>query len=207
MPAVLFRGAENAYFTLQGVEKNTGLSPQDKAKELAKWQDEAAKRYQIIVDKYPEFSQVQLARFAVGMITYNKGDLDKAKETLSLIPQAERVGELAVVPYIVADCAMRLAPQKVDDALAAGKLEELLKEAVDNLENYANSQPNSPQAPDALLKLGMCHQRLATLVAVPAERAKVLQNARGTYDKLLQQFGNHATAPQAIMERATSTAA
>ncbi|HEV3082246.1 MAG TPA: tetratricopeptide repeat protein, partial [Gemmataceae bacterium] len=75
----------------------------------------------------------------------------------------------------------------------------------DNLENYANSQPNSPQAPDALLKLGMCHQRLATLVAVPAERAKVLQNARGTYDKLLQQFGNHATAPQAIMERARCT--
>jgi TolA-binding protein len=202
MPAVLFRSAENAYFTLQAVEKNNNLNPQDKAKEIARWQDETAKRYQVVIDKYPEFSQIQLARFAIGMITYNKGDLEKAKETLSQIPQAERVGELAVVPYIVADCAMRLAPQKVDDALAAGRLEELLKEAVDNLENFANSQPNSAQAPDALLKLGMCQQRQASLVAVPAERTKVLQNARGTYDKLLQQFGNHAAAPQAIIERA-----
>jgi len=42
-----------------------------------------------------------------------------------------------VVPYLLADCLMRLAPVKADDALAAGRMEEQLKAAVEMLDGFA----------------------------------------------------------------------
>src|SRR5262249_3188901 len=93
-------------------------------------------------------------------------------------------------------------PAKADDALAAGKLEEQLKGATELLEGFIGAQPTSPQAPDALLKLGLCYQRLAALLAQPPEKVKVLGNARAAYERLMQQFPNHPLQPQAVLERA-----
>jgi len=47
-----------------------------------------------------------------------------------------------------------------EDALAAGKLEEQLRTATELLDGFVSAQPNSPQKADALLRLGLCQQRL-----------------------------------------------
>jgi TolA-binding protein len=200
LPAVLFRQAENAYFTALAADKNPNLP--NRAQELARLNDEVIKRYQVVIDKYPEFAYVNLARYGVAMGHYRKGDIEKAKAILEAIPAPDRTGELAVVPYVLADCLIRQAPAKADDALAAGKLEEELKGAVDQLNAFVGAQPNAPQTPDALLKLGLCHQRLAAQLAEPQAKAKVLGDARAAYERLMQQFPKHELQPQAVLERA-----
>jgi TolA-binding protein len=200
LPEVLFRHAENAYFTALAAEKNPNLP--DRANALAKLNDEAIKRYGVVVEKYPEFAHVNLARYGVAMGHYRKGDLDKAMDVLKTIPDAERNGELALVPYVQADCLIKTAPAKVDDALAAGKLQDQLKEAIALLEAFSGGQAQSPQAPDALIKLGFCHQRMAAVLDDKQAKANALAAARAAYEKVMQQYGKHDLAPTAILERA-----
>src|SRR5262249_1867742 len=168
--------------------------------------DETAKRYQLVVEKFPEFAHVNLARHGWAMILYRKGDLEKAKALLEAVPVPDRQGDLATVPYVLADILLRTAPATADDALSAGRLEEQLKGAIEMLESFVSSQPKGPQTPDALLKLGLSYQRMAGLLAQPPEKAKMLNAARGAYDKLVSQFGDHALVPQALFERAKSFA-
>src|SRR5207302_7532282 len=107
LPEVLFRRAESA-----------ATQPGGPAL------DEAAQLYRRVADKYPEFVHAQRARLGLARMHYRKGELDAARENLEQIPQAERAGDLAVVPYLLADCLIRLAPAKADDALASGRLQE-----------------------------------------------------------------------------------
>jgi TolA-binding protein len=202
LPAVLFRHAENSYFRLLAAEKQPN-SP-ERAKELARWSEETAKRYQQLIDRYPEFPQASLARYGLAMTFHRKGELDKARQILGAIPQSERVGELVLVPYVLADCLLRLAPTTLpDDALAAGKLEEQLKSAAQLLDGYVAAQPGSSQTPHALLQLGLCHQRLASLQAQPAEQLKAIRSAQLAYEKLLAPpFAKHPLYPEAVLERA-----
>ncbi len=200
LPAVLFRHAENAYFSALDAEKLPNAP--ERTRETTRWNDEAIKRYQVVVEKYPEFPHVNLARYGLGMAHYRKGDLDKAKEKLEAIPAAERNGDLALVSYQLADILIRQAPAKADDALAAGKLEEQLKAAIELLDGFAGAQPNGPQTADALFKLGHCQQRLAALLAQPPDQAKALADARAAYEQLLQRFPKDPLQPQAHFERA-----
>jgi TolA-binding protein len=200
LPAVLFRFAENAYFVALAAEKNVNLP--NRAQELARLYDEAAKRYQVVIDRFPDFTYINLARFGLALAIYHKGDLEKAQKLLESIPATERNGDLASVAYLLADCLIRTAPAKADDALAAGKLEEQLKAAAELLDSYVAAQPNEPQTADALLKLGLCHQRLAGLLAQPPEKAKSLGSARAAYEALIQRFPKDALMPQAVFERA-----
>lgn len=200
LPAVLFRYAENAYFNAEAAEKLP--NPADRKRERDRWTDEAIKRYQVVIAKYPEFAHVTVARYGLGMAYYRKGDLDKAKETLQAIPAAERNGDLALVSYQLADIFIRQAPANADDALAAGKLQEQLKTAIELLEGFAASQPNGPQTADALFKLGHCQQRMAALLAQPPDRAKALAAARAAYEQILQRFPKDPIQPQAHFERA-----
>jgi TolA-binding protein len=205
LPEVLFRHAENAYFAALAAEKNPNLP--DRANALAKMHDEVIKRYAVVIEKYPEFTHVSLARYGVAMGHYRKGELDKAIEVLKAIPDADRTGELALVPYLQADCLIRTAPTRADDALAAGKLQEQLKEAIALLDAFAGAQPASPQTPDALIKLGSCHQRMAALLDDKQEKAKSLAAARAAYEKLTQQFPKHELFATALLERAKVIAA
>ncbi len=205
LPEVLFRHAENAYFTSLVAEKNPNLP--DRANALPKIYDEVIKRYSVVIDKYPEFPHVSLARYGVAMGHYRKGDLDKAIEVLKTIPDGDRNGDLALVPYLQADCLIRTAPVRADDALAAGKLQDLLKEAIALLETFTNAQGTSPQAPDGLIKLGYCHQRTAAILDDKQEKAKSLASARAAYEKLAQQFPKHQLYATAILERAKVLAA
>jgi TolA-binding protein len=198
LPAVLFRHAENSYFRGLAAEKA------GRRDEFLKSLDETIQRYMVVVKRFPEYPRVNLARHGIALAHYKKGALDKAKEALEIIPQADRTGELAVVSYLLADCILRLAPTAApEDALAAGKLEEQLKTAAELLEAFAGGRPNDPRAADALLKLGLCRQRMAALVADPAERLKAWQAARSVCDRLLNPpYQNAPTGPQAVLERA-----
>ncbi len=201
LPAVMFRHAENSYFRILAAEKNPNAA--ERAKEVAKLQEETIKRYQSVVEKFPEAPQINMARYSLGLTYYHKGDLDKAKKTFDSVPLADRNGELGIVPYLAADCIIRLAPKATpEDALEAGKLEEQMKSAAELLEGFVESQPKGPQAADALLKLGLCRQRLAGLLGQPAEKNQALASARAAYERILGQFPKDPRQGQAAFERA-----
>jgi TolA-binding protein len=200
MPAVQFRHAENAAFLALSAEKIR--NPADRAREMTKHNDEAIKRYTALIERYPEYTHVQLARHGLGMVYYRKNDLEKAQKMLEAIPAADRSGELNVVSYQLADILLRTAPARADDAVAAGKLEEKLKGAGDLLETFLGAAGESPQVPDALLKLGYTQERLGKLLAQPAEQQKAFAAARAAYEKLLQKYPRHDAVPQATFERA-----
>src|SRR5262249_2862892 len=101
LPEVLFRRAESAARR----SSSTAL-------------DGAAEHYRRVADQYPEFVHAQRARLGLARMHYRKGELDAARENLEKIPRAEHSGDLAVVPYLLADCLIRLAPARADDALA-----------------------------------------------------------------------------------------
>src|SRR5205085_3091705 len=108
--------------------------------------EEALKRYQEVLDRFPGFPHANHARYARGQLLYAKGELEKAREALEAIPAAERIGDLAFASFVLADCLIRLAPSSADDALAAGKLEEMLKTAAEGLEGFVSQHPDSPHA-------------------------------------------------------------
>ncbi|HEX3148844.1 MAG TPA: tetratricopeptide repeat protein [Gemmataceae bacterium] len=197
---VLFRLAENAYFVALAAEKRTDLP--NRQAELNKLFDEAAKRYAAVVEKGGEFERLSLARFGLAMCLFKKGEFDKAKDILDKIPNADRSGELAYTPYLLADCMLRQAPATVSGAGETRKLLEALEEAAGLLDGFVNANPKAPEVPDALLKLGTCQMRQAALIAVPQERAPVVQAARNTFQKLTQQFPKEPQAAQAKMENA-----
>jgi TolA-binding protein len=203
MPAVLFAYAENSYFRILTAEKNPNQA--ERAKEIPLLFAETTKRFKKVIEKYPEFPKINVARYSLGLTFYHKGDLPSAHKALSDIPGPERSGELGLTPFLIADCLLRQVPTTVpDDALAAGKMEEQLKSAGEALEAFIGGQPKDPNIPDALIKYGLCQQRLAILIAQPQERAKMYQAARATYERLLQKeflnFPRHVH--QAMVERA-----
>ena len=200
MPAVLFRYAENAYFLSLAAEKIQ--KPADRAPEVAKWTEETIKRYSVVVEKYPEFAYANIARYGLAMAYYRKGDYEKAKELLVAIPAAERSGDLAIVPYQIADILIRTAPAKADDAITAGRVEEALKAAIEQLEGYAGANATAPQTADAYIKIGYCWARLAATTVEPAEQQKELQSARQAYEQVLNRFQKSGVFPQAVFERA-----
>ena len=200
LPAVLFRHAENAAFAALAAEKNANLP--NRVQKLAELREETIKRYQVVIDRFPEFAYVNLARYGLAMGHYRKGDVEKARDILDAIPLADRNGELVAVNYALADCFIRLAPHDADDALAAGKLTEQMNKAAELLSAFVGAAPQSPQTPDALLKLGFCHQRLAEVSAQPPEKAKALAAARAAYEQLMQKYPQSPLQPTAVFERA-----
>ncbi len=175
---VMFRLAENAYFVALAAEKRTNLP--NRQAELAKLFDEAARRYQDVLDKGGEFEKINLARYGLAMCLFKKGDYDKAREILEKIPNADRGGELAYTPYLLADCQLRQAPATVSGAGETRKVLELLESAAGNLDGFISANPKAAEVPDALLKLGTCQMRQAALIAVAQERAA--DSSSGTSD-------------------------
>ncbi len=190
-PAVLFAYAENSFFRIVAVEKNPNQA--ERTKELPKLFEETTRRFQKVIEKYPEFAKINVARYSLGLTYYRQGDLPSALKAFNSIPGPERGGELGLTPYLIADCLLRQVPATVpDDALGAGKMEEQLKSAAEALEAFIGGQGKDPNIPEALIKLGLCQQRLAALTAQPPERAKKYNEARATYERLLRKdFGVH----------------
>lgn len=200
LAAVLFRHAENGFAVAEAAAANPNLP--NRAQELPKLYGEALKRYQKSIEKFPEYAHVNLARLGLALAHYRLGQFEEAGKTLSTIPEPDRTGDLAAAPYLLADCLLRTAPIDAEDALSAARLLEQVTQALKLLEVFLAAQPQSPQVPDALLKLGNAHQQVALVMGEPQDRNKSLTAARQAYEKLIQQFGNHALQPTAVFERA-----
>ncbi|HPD15263.1 MAG TPA: tetratricopeptide repeat protein [Planctomycetota bacterium] len=197
LPAVLFRAAENA-FMAASTAKPGQVNPQDLAKQFT----EAIARYQRLLQQFPEFQFANLARHGMGASHYHLGQYAQAIEVLSAIPEMERTGDLALVSYLLADCLIRTLPPEADDALLAAKLIEQCERAAKLLEGFVAANPKSAQAPDAMLKLGYCQQRIGAVLVEPAERQKLLGAARQVYESFMQQFPQDPAMPSAVFERA-----
>jgi tetratricopeptide (TPR) repeat protein len=209
-PTVMFWQAENAY--RRGVElaKQSDANPEE-VKKLQGQADfgelsRAAAQYAAVVEKWPEFPQASAARFGLGMACYRQGDYAKAQKQLANVTESDRVGELATASYYQADCLIRAMPETAEDALSAARLAGQLEEAVKLLSTFVGSE-DRPETPDGMLKLAECYQRQAAILADPQEKAKSLQGARETYDRLIPKYPKHPAYASAVMERAGCVAA
>jgi TolA-binding protein len=142
-----------------------------------------------------------LARYSLAHMHQEQGNFERAQEILERIPPPDYTGELVLAPYLLADCLIRQAPAKADDALAAGKLQEQLNGAVQLLTDFANNQPENPLVPDALLRLGLCQQRLAAILTAGDERNQMLKAAQTSYEKVLIDYPLNGVRAQAAFER------
>ncbi|MFO0871560.1 MAG: tetratricopeptide repeat protein [Pirellulales bacterium] len=204
LPAVLFRGAENAYLRAAAIDP---AQVPAKNPDLQKWLTEASLRYKTLVEKFPEFPQVSLARYRWALAQYRLGDLAQAQQLLSQIPSSDYTGELTAAPYYLADCLLRALPSDGADALAAARQLQVLGECGKLLDTFVSGQGNdpakvAPQTPDALLKLGYVQQRIAQQLADATERGQRLTAARQAFERIGQQFATSPGAPLAAFERA-----
>jgi TolA-binding protein len=186
---------------MQAAEKDPA-----RAKDIPRLRDEAFSRCQVVLDRFPEFAHTNYARYMRGLLLHAKGDLEKARETLEAIPADVRIGDLAFASFVLADWLIRLAPTSADDALAAGKLEDMLKTAAEGLESFLSQFPDNPYTPEALMKLGHSQQSRATQRAATEERNKLLQSARDAYDAVSTKFPKHPLHAQAVFERGKCSA-
>ena len=200
LPAVLFRHAENALMVANAAAVTPNLA--NRETELPRLFGDAIKRYQVVVDKYPEFESVAIAKQGIALSLYRLGKYEEAAVIFAGIPESDRSGDLATVPYVLADCLIRTLPTDSSDALAAALVMQQLEEAVKLLGNFLASEPKSPHVPDALVKLGYCQQQMASIIVEPQQRALALAGARAAYDKILQQYGTSPVLPYAVFERA-----
>jgi TolA-binding protein len=198
--AVAFTFAENAFFQASAFEKTAPES-----EKRAQLYDDALKRFQVVIEQYPEYPKIALVRYSVGLTLYRKGDFDLAFKSWNEIPALDRAGELAQTSYLMADCVLRQTPTTLAadaDALMAGKLDEQLKTAAELLDAFLAANPKDASAPDAILKFGLCLQRRAGLLSEPKEKQAALVAARSAYDRLSKTFPNHPLRPNAVFERA-----
>jgi tetratricopeptide (TPR) repeat protein len=205
LAAVWFRAAENANLTALAAADDPNM--RTRRPEVDRLSDEAIRRYQRLLQKYPEYTYVSLARHGLATAFYQRGLYADAITTLSAIAESDWNGDLAGVPYLMADCFLRDLPSETNDALQAAKLIDRAEQAGKLLEKFIAAQGPNPQTanpltPDALLKLGYCHQRIGALLIDAPERQKRLTLARETYEKLMQQFGQSPAMPVAVFERA-----
>ncbi|QOV91656.1 tetratricopeptide repeat protein [Humisphaera borealis] len=198
LPAVWFRSAENAYLKAVAAD----AKPEVPRPEVERLFNNAVIRYQKLIEKYPEFQHVHLARQGMALSQLKLAKPTQAIAILTQIPESDRNGELATVGYLQADALLRTFPPETDDAIQAAGLIQQAEQAAKMLENFAGSNAKHALAPDAILKMGYCYQRMAGLLAEKPERDKAMQLAREAYEKHLREFAGHPTAPAVVFERA-----
>jgi TolA-binding protein len=197
LPAVMLRQAENAFARATQATKD-----RNRAAELKQRLEDAALKYKEVIDKFPEFEQVNFARYGLGLCYAQLGRLEDATKALEAIPAPDRAGELSAAAYILADCLIRQAPAKAEDALQENQVREKLTTAAQLLETFLAANPKAPEAPAALLKLGHCQKRLGATLADANERNQTLNRARETYEKLSREHAKDPLAGQARLEQA-----
>ncbi|HVK17150.1 MAG TPA: tetratricopeptide repeat protein [Fimbriiglobus sp.] len=194
MPAVYYRQAENAH----SLATRPGTSAEDRQRRL----EDAAAKYQEVTAKFPEFERASFARFGAGVCLAQLGKLDEAVAALEAIPAPDRAGELAAAGYLLADCLIRQAPAKAEDALQENIVREKLTAAAQLLEGFVAASPKAAEAPAALLKLGHCTKRLGATLADPNERNQTLNRAREVYERLAREYPKDPLAGQARLDQA-----
>lgn len=194
-PAVAFRVAENAFGrSLQAVAEK---KPSNEVKQRL---DDAIAKYEEVVKKFPEYDRAAHAKLGVGVCQAQLGNLDAAVKVLESIPAPDRAGELAMAAYLLADCYIRLAPTKAEDALQENQIREKLTAAAGMLDGFIAGNPKAAEAPAALLKLGLCLKRLGAGLADQNERNQTLQKAREANEKLAKDYPKDLLSGQARLE-------
>ncbi len=196
LPSVLFRGAENQYARAEKFAKEN--NPTEAKKSLA----DAAKKYEAVVAKFPEFERVQRARFGLALCLVAAENWEKATAVLETIPAPERNGDLAAVPFVLADCLIRTAPAKADDALEDNKLREKLGNAANLLDAFVAGNPKAPEVADALVKYGYCQKRLGIQLAPGNERNDAWNKARAAFERVAKDCPQSPMTGSAALERA-----
>lgn len=196
MPLVLFRSAENAFAKAEVFVKEK--KPADAKTAFA----DAEKKYAEVVAKFPEFNRVNRAKYGQALCFIALEDFEKAIKILDAIPAAERNGDLTSVPYILADCHIRTAPAKAEDALQDNILREKLTTAAGLLDSFVAANPKADQTADAILKYGYCYKRLAIQFPPGNERNDALNKARGALERLPREFPQSPLVGTAHLERA-----
>lgn len=195
--AVAFRVAENTFARAVALAKDPG-----KANELKQRYEEAGNRYKEVAEKFPEFERVNFARLGFGVCQVQLGNLEGAVKALEAIPAPDRNGELAMASYLLADCLIRQAPTKAEDALAENQIREKLSAAAQLLDSFVGANPKAADAPAALLKLGHCTKRLGATLADANERNQTLNRAREVYERLARDYPQSPFAGQGRLEQA-----
>ena len=195
LPLVMFRSAENSY--AKAAEQLKGNNPAAKPT-LA----EAVKKYETVVAKFPEFERVSRAKYGLALCHLAAEDWEKAAAALETIPGPDRTGDLSTAAYLLADCKIRTAPAKAEDALQDNMLREKLGEAAALLEGFVGANPKAPEAADALVKLGYCYKRLGGQFPPGNERNDALNKARGTFERVGREFAPSPLVGAANLERA-----
>jgi tetratricopeptide (TPR) repeat protein len=196
LPLVLFRGAENAFARAEVARKQN--NPAAVKQELT----EASKRYEEVIARFPEFDRVSRARYGLGLCHIAAEDWEKAATILDAIPAPDRNGDLAGVSFVLADCLIRTAPAKAEDALQDNILREKLGSAAGLLEGFVGANPKAPEAADALLKLGYCMKRLGSQYPPGNERNDALNKSRAAYERLAKEYPQSPLLGAAALERA-----
>ncbi|HVS35816.1 MAG TPA: tetratricopeptide repeat protein [Gemmataceae bacterium] len=191
-PEVQLRRAENAAL----------LALQAPPDEAARLNTEAARRFQLVLDKYPEFEHVPQARLSLAWLDYRGGEYDKERSLLEQIEPGERKADLAAASYLLADILIRTAPTQTDDALAAGRAQEQLNQAANLLTELVGSEPYAGRDPDALMRLGLCQRRLAGLAAKDEDRNALSDASRASFERVLLEYPGNELQPHAVLERA-----
>ena len=155
--AMLFRLAENAFFNAKSMDAKPEFA--GRREEVIRAYDEAFKRYDKLLKEGGDFDRKNLALFGLASCLVKKGDFDKAEVEFAKIPEPDRNGDLALVSYLQAECVLRQLPEDAKGAAKVNQLIESLTKAAGLLDAFANGNPKSPEAPDALLKLGVCQMR------------------------------------------------
>jgi len=202
LAAVWFRRAENAYFTATAAAEDPSLKGESRRRRLDPLFAEAIRRYRRVIQDSPQFEYVNLARHGLGTLYYRREQYADAIAVLGKIPEFDRTGDLAEVSYLLADCLLRTLPAEGDDALGAARLVAQIDKAAKLLESFLGARPKDDKAPDALLKLAYCHQRVAAVVTDASERRNVLMRGMAACDRVLKDFPKDPLAAMAAFERA-----
>ncbi len=203
LAAVLFRKAANAQGMAAAMEKDPkGKDARQRDAEVRRLQGEAVRRYRRVVEEFGEYKYANAARYALAAMEYRMGRFAQAAEALAGIPDSDRTGELATASHMQADCLIRTLPAEAADALEAAELIRMAGDAAKLLEAFVTGSSTSGEAPQALLKLGYCYQRVAGVTAQATARAAVLGQAKAAYERFQQQHARHEDLPTATYERA-----
>lgn len=194
LPAVVFRTAESAYARAELLAKQNKPAKPAFAT--------AAAKYEGLIARFPEFERVNRARFGLALCLVAAEDFEKAIATLEAVAAPDRTGELAAVSFVLADCLIRTAPAKAEDARQDNMLREKLTAAAGLLDAFVGAAPKAAEAADALLKLGYCYKRLGTQFPPGNERNDLLNKARGTYERLSREYARSPLVGTAAFERA-----
>jgi cellulose synthase operon protein C len=199
LPAIWFTSAENALMSAVHYRRTGYSRPKAEMDQMYK---NAVNKYQRLLDKFPDFNEAYLARYGLATAQYRLGWYNEAMATLASIPAADHSGKLAAVPYLIADCHIRTFPKKTDNALDAGKLMKQAKTAAKLLASFASGNAKSPKAPDALLKLGYCYQRLGSVLADDKAATQAYTNGKLAYALLVKNYPKDPLEPTARLEMA-----